>query len=373
MTLKFNTAIMARSGLQSQGDPIMVRGKSQPARGGKSGGRGKRTPGLNVGAVVENDWSLTDAQWLEVGTAYCMRAKLGMLAKIATDMEARAQAGSVAGLSAQAAAKQQLGRARMAFEKAAREAELSGVDMAAIGRLTRRYIYRVERLTRAYIARENIERKATGVGLVNDWLDGVSDAAKAFALAYESPLDAPARSAARADIERNLSRRNWGEDGRLYELVSILRDVAHAAHTASSDMADEETVVSGDAWNGWIEGLTALCSSKKLPTGAKSELQKSGAPSGFVSLIMALQLSLPESLRPHKCTVGATAKAIRGARKSARDRSKARDDGEAEELARQETQARAREEDEIRRTGKRLPTWQEVAADRARHQRDGEM
>jgi hypothetical protein len=294
---------------------------------------GSRTPGLPGGLLIESDWALTDDQWLKIGATYCPRAELAALVRIAVHakrekLRVESAPAKDVSFATLAKARERATLAKLAVSELVRTSKLGG-SHARLNARSLRVISRIEKATRDYVSRERQERSRVAVESVTDWLAGIGKAASDLIAAYNAPLDAGSRSIARADLDRNLSMRDLSVHPSLDSLplvplaafVDHARDVCMAAQLAASDMSDEQTVIRGSAWNRWIIDLLAICRHADMPIGVKkSGLTASGETSAFVGLVMGLQETFPESLRPHKQTVSATAKAIHEARNSAKKR-----------------------------------------------------
>lgn len=316
---------------------------------------GRRTPRLITFRATSGKqragWRMTNWRWAIVAKHYCPAFRLAMLAVAADDAAqevALLKGADDVGLSERRMAEQKAKRAAAAFADLARKNEVAA-NIAAETEKGRRWRAYVERITLFRLEHEPLTQTAPKRAPAVQWLDDIANGASRLAKTIEQPPDPLAHSMARADLERNLYRRDWGEGAEpLRELLPILRAVEEAARIASADMSDEVTI-NADNWarDRWLAGLREYCRREGLLDGAKSELLADGSPSAFVGFVMALERTLPRSLRSHKLTVGATANAIGEATNRAKARVKAREDGEVAAIEREQREARTRKDREI--------------------------
>lgn len=222
---------------------------------------GPRTERLIIGRMVDADWTLDDAAWVEVAEVYSRP-----------------------------------------FEAAVR----SKTDEAAIWRAG------FEEIGNLFIAETRRESAAPARADAERYLDDLEKKAAELAEAIEGKgVDPLAISMARADLDARLALRDWpaASDGTappvmpLRDLAAHASDAAQAAAIARRAMEDEPTTTQGDAWGRFIKRLVAFCEKHSLPVGVSCD-------SAFVAFVGAFQRKLPENVRPPDRTPSALERAI---------------------------------------------------------------
>ena len=339
--------------------------------------RGKRTPGHIIGHIQPGNWSLSEAQWLKVGEAYCPAFLSALLAEIATRAaEAETPADSPMAL---AEAQQRATRARSSYRRHANAHDLSDRTMEVWADSAAEWKEAITAIVNRYISQVKMEAEAPPVAATMEWMSRLGRAAADLLAAYEAPLNPEAKSLVRADLERAMSGSPRYRDGsdetraelaqveialsglmesgtaelrreallaerdalaenledaasdpvRLGEVMDEVRQIALYAGDVAKDLVDEPSFVDGSAWDRWIIDLAGFCKWAGLPVGAGRGLRAKGDPSEFVALVEALMETLPPGFSRHETTPAALAKAIGEARRKAAALRKARQAAEA--------------------------------------------
>lgn len=166
--------------------------------------RGKRTPGRITGTPLSAPLRLTDAEWLEVGQAYCPTFHAALLAEAAVAATHAVQTAEDS--FTRAKAQQHARRAARAYEGYVKASRVPAGSMEARGCDAAEWKAAITGIVDAYMTRADMEAKAPPVSATVAWLERLGGAAADLIAAYRMPLDASARSIARADLENGYRR-----------------------------------------------------------------------------------------------------------------------------------------------------------------------